>query len=312
MIPLHNFLNKLRFKSVYAFLNQREKKMSESTIDKETSKVGRISLQPRSHETATAYQRRVIETYEKEAIISPSRIKDAGNGVFAPCATPANVILGYYAGKQISHMDAEEKPSAYILEVAHNTNLERCRVIPLAVKDQSSRKSILIDASDRSVSNWCSMVNDYRGSGKKPNVYFRRNGAIVTITPLRKGEELLLDYGEDYWKAMSRCSQLRSKYGNRVSCVPVCEDGSCAMESSDAPVKRKRVRNQKPVTAIKVSKVVGKVARTPMEVTKKPSLEPLLKNTVKKVLKPKPTVSKSYTLQPLKQPRKQPSLFSWQ
>lgn len=186
-------------------------------------------LQPKAKETLQSYQRRIIDTYAAEAKIAPSRIKGAGNGVFAPCATPAGVTIGYYAGKQITHEEAERNPSAYILEVAHNTNLERCKVIPLSRPDEGGRRSILIDASDRSVANWCSMVNDYRGSGKQPNVQFKKNGALVTIAQLRKGEELLLDYGNDYWNAMSKCDKLQAKYAKPAS----CEGGACAMESSD-------------------------------------------------------------------------------
>lgn len=196
-----------------------------------------ILLQPKSKETLSSYHKRIIETYENEAKIAPSRIKNAGHGVFAPYATPAGVVIGYYAGRQVSHDQAARNPSAYILQVAHNTNLERCKVIPLTEPETGPNKSILIDASDKSVANWCSMVNDYRGSGKNPNVMFKKNGALVTITPLRKGEELLLDYGDEYWKAMEEC-----KLSSSHKKVPkTCDSGKCAIKSESTTTTKQQL-----------------------------------------------------------------------
>lgn len=102
------------------------------------------------------------------------------------CLLPMRPQRAWFLGRQVSHEQAAKNWSAYILSVARNTNLERCGVIPLSQPEAGPNKSILTDASERSVANWCSIVNDYRGSGKAPIVKFRRNGSIVTLIPLRK------------------------------------------------------------------------------------------------------------------------------
>lgn len=63
---------------------------------------------------------------------------------------------------------------------------------------------IFVDAEDPMYSNWCRYLNHGsnpnvalktlpRGLGGRPRAWF------VTVRAVSKGEELLFDYGEDYW-----------------------------------------------------------------------------------------------------------------
>lgn len=65
-------------------------------------------------------------------------------------------------------------------------------------------------------------MNDYRNIGKGPNVTLQRtvfdkkwhiggiraivyvDAIVVAMKPIRKGKELLLDYGKDWWKLQKK------------------------------------------------------------------------------------------------------------
>jgi hypothetical protein len=67
----------------------------------------------------------------------------------------------------------------------------------------------IIDA--KKWANQLAFVNDFRGLSKQPNVapkwvVHRGSYHLIfrTVAPIEKGEELLIDYGADYWRAPHR------------------------------------------------------------------------------------------------------------
>lgn len=118
--------------------------------------------------------------------IRPSTIAGAGNGVFALRDFEPNAIIGYYTGAyslaRKSHGNGE-----YALEVTAHRVIDGTRC-----------------------GNWTMMMNDgAHGRRRRPrvNIEFDEEAAIRTLEPIRTGDELLVDYGAEYWEARSEwCS----------------------------------------------------------------------------------------------------------
>jgi hypothetical protein len=47
--------------------------------------------------------------------------------------------------------------------------------------------------------HWSKYINDAIGSGRECNLYIGKDGVLTTSMQINAGEELLLDYGDDYW-----------------------------------------------------------------------------------------------------------------
>ena len=116
-------------------------------------------------------------------------------GLFASEAIPAHTPLGAYAGKLrlIDHcwpIDPKECDYAWTLKL--------------------QRFMFIIDAKTHG--NELAFVNDFRGLAPQPNTipkWVVHNSTyhliFETASPIAAGEELLIDYGADYWKAPHRC-----------------------------------------------------------------------------------------------------------
>jgi len=114
--------------------------------------------------------------------IGPSRI--AGLGAFATKPIRKNQVLGDYTGDVVDD-DAE---GDYVLAVQ-------------GYNDRGRKVEVAIDAWNPHTSSWARYLNSVRG-GAAPNCKFFINGDKISVRALRDiavGEELLVDYGEDYW-----------------------------------------------------------------------------------------------------------------
>jgi hypothetical protein len=72
-----------------------------------------------------------------------------------------------------------------------------------------STETISVDASI--CGNECRFINDFRGTGKQPNVQMKRVWArkslrimIQATKDIQKGEEFLIDYGSQYWENLKK------------------------------------------------------------------------------------------------------------
>lgn len=129
--------------------------------------------------------------YEKQVKVKKSKIKGAGKGVFAMTNILPFVVIGVYKGHFLSEEEAIRlKNQTYLLRIHPGR--------------------YYIDAKDKSISNWTRYINDPYGPKRDKkwkkrrkhvkNVAFSPDGFIYTIRPIEKGEELLVDYGDDYWE----------------------------------------------------------------------------------------------------------------
>lgn len=110
--------------------------------------------------------------------IAPSRILNSGSGVFAQESIPANTSLGEYTGEK-----------RHISEPTDG-------VYSLSLDDE-----YYIDAFEypRCV---LAMINDSRFTEFNYNCEFKiyvERAEVWTIGPIQQGEELYIDYGDEYW-----------------------------------------------------------------------------------------------------------------
>jgi len=106
--------------------------------------------------------------------VRKSSIPGAGRGVFARRAFSRGERLGVYRG--LVYADDEEYDSRYALKYG--------------------RKNIV--GNNESYSNWTSYINDVVGSDHTVNCRFK-DQTIITTRAIRRGEELFIDYGPNYW-----------------------------------------------------------------------------------------------------------------
>ncbi len=119
--------------------------------------------------------------------IRSSHIVGAGNGVFARVSIPAGTFLDYYRG-QIVDID---KPGGTPASDKLMTIMKKPSWWPGYIKFS---KSAIINAAIEG--NWVTIINH----GDQPNTDFDESGRFFTISTIKAGDELLVDYGYAYWK----------------------------------------------------------------------------------------------------------------
>jgi SET domain-containing protein len=118
-------------------------------------------------------------TEEEEAMIRNMEIKqsnlpNAGRGVFTKAFIPKGTFLGYYRGK-IVDLD-KVKDMDYVLTINDGTSI---------CGKHSNHFSALLN---------CPTATPYF-----PNVEFSQDGKLNTISDVKAGQELYVDYGRAYW-----------------------------------------------------------------------------------------------------------------
>lgn len=120
--------------------------------------------------------------------IKPSTIPGAGRGVFAKRDLAANTILGYYRGEVVDERRRKDSSDKVM------TLYKRPPWWPSGVKFY---RGISLDGATGG--NWLALINDYRGTGQPKNADFGQDGMFYTVIPIKKGQELFIDYGSGYW-----------------------------------------------------------------------------------------------------------------
>lgn len=119
--------------------------------------------------------------------IKLSSIKDAGYGVFAVIDIPSDTFLGYYKGQVVDIDKTGGTPPS--------DKLMTIRIKPTWWPEGIIfGKSAIIDGAVGG--NWVTMINHT----EIPNVDFDESGRFYTILPIKRGEELLTDYGYACWR----------------------------------------------------------------------------------------------------------------
>lgn len=147
--------------------------------------------------------------------IAKSTIPNAGKGLFATKNLPENFDIRYGRNK--------DKLTQAQITRRYNGNNQ-----PYGLCGNARNDNRCWDATPfrSGLGRW---VNDIHGTGKEPNADFfipprrRVHGRLTdtkpvvrTDRPIRKGEEILVDYGEGYWSAVNRENQ-RAKQQRRES-----------------------------------------------------------------------------------------------
>jgi hypothetical protein len=127
---------------------------------------------------------------EEWIYVANSRIPGAGRGVFARRNIPQNTIFGYYRGEILDYYKDRNRKSDKVMSL-----YKRPAWWPAGVKFY---KGISVDGDVGG--SWLALINDYRGTSRKKNVDFDQDGLMYTVVDIKADEELLLDYGDGYWR----------------------------------------------------------------------------------------------------------------
>ena len=124
--------------------------------------------------------------------VGKSAIAGAGKGVFSRECVPGNCVLGFYKGKIHTKRACDYLRSTKLLM------LER-KPTWISIDDWIDGKHYVDGARN---GNWTQYINgsDHPGNPMDANVRFTGNGKIITTRLITPGEELLMEYGEEYWE----------------------------------------------------------------------------------------------------------------
>ncbi len=128
---------------------------------------------------------------EDKFSISPSRITQAGLGLFAKKSLAKNTRLGHYEGELKTSEEFENlRDTSYTFEVTRKVG--------------NRYKLFYIDAKNKKKSNSLRYINGAKTARQKARVNvkaYQYRGEIYykTLRKILPGEELLLDYGDSYW-----------------------------------------------------------------------------------------------------------------
>jgi SET domain-containing protein len=139
------------------------------------------------------------DNFEKKMFeIRESTIAGAGLGVFAKKKIAQNMSLGYYKGEV--YTDDEFKKVPYTL-------YDFMFKLSAGYEKESKQIILHIDASDKNKSNWTRYVNGAKNKEQEKMI----NIEVVTVgvslafhstKDIEPGTELIISYGETYWKTI--------------------------------------------------------------------------------------------------------------
>ncbi|MBS0624529.1 MAG: SET domain-containing protein-lysine N-methyltransferase [Verrucomicrobia bacterium] len=144
---------------------------------------------------------------------------DVGNGVFLdPKAAPIQpgVFLGFYTGEWIISKHEEEHYSNYIMTVLDNIHLSLDDQGQINEKNPKKSNAYFLDIDGRKEGNY---TRNFNHSEKDDNVEIRivrlPNGTIecafYSSKVINPGEQVLLDYGKEYWKVLKELFGVKVK-----------------------------------------------------------------------------------------------------
>lgn len=125
----------------------------------------------------------------------------ANYGIFAAEAISAGAVIGEYVGEMYLYLNT---PDASVQSVFAGLPFSEYRWMV-----QAHHLFVAIDGQN--IANEMALINDYRGLAKKPNAAMqaiihkgRCHFGYVACWDIKKGEELLTDYGEMFWETFAR------------------------------------------------------------------------------------------------------------
>jgi len=126
--------------------------------------------------------------------IGPSSIRGAGLGVFASIDIPSLRVLSRYHGTIISNDE---------YDILYDSSAPYCPDYVLGIG--KGKKAKTLDSPDPHNRHWTVLVNDPRGTELSSNLAFTNHGGLRTTQRIFAGDELLIDYGDNYdWDCKKR------------------------------------------------------------------------------------------------------------
>lgn len=125
-----------------------------------------------------------IESVPPEYIkIKKSKIPKAGKGTFANVDIPKGVTIGEYLGKIFIGKDLNKAEGDYLFSVS-----------------EKGKEIKIIDGQDPKLSSWVRFVNSPLKfeDGNAHFYQYEQRIFIKTTKPIKKGEEILAYYGDNY------------------------------------------------------------------------------------------------------------------
>lgn len=140
--------------------------------------------------------------------VRPSALVAAGLGLFATGAAGATTFrvgerLGAYDGERISEHELARRYDLYDPETGE---LECECVAPFALR---LGEGVVIDGF--LMGSAIVFANDHRGSPHGPNSEVDGSGIMTALRDIKAGDEILWDYGEDYWQPGARHARWRRR-----------------------------------------------------------------------------------------------------
>ena len=150
--------------------------------------------------------------------IKQSKINGAGKGLFATREFKKDERIGEYTGVRTTKLPADADENDYIAEIE-----TKSEGISYVDGENPTNSSVLRYANDcLASSKGCTTVNSrfyyYRKPGPKPRnrrhkpVNPNKTGLFVKANKkIKKGDEIYLGYGRDYWSYQRKRDKLRAK-----------------------------------------------------------------------------------------------------
>lgn len=121
-----------------------------------------------------------LEKVKASLEVKPSSIKVAGSGLFTNMDLPANTIVMYYEGEVCSEAEYERRAAA-----------DECTYMKYVVN-----RDMYVDGA-KAGSSKARFIN--HKSKDECQLDWGDDGAIFTLRAVKAGEELFINYGENYW-----------------------------------------------------------------------------------------------------------------
>lgn len=129
---------------------------------------------------------------DQRLYVQVSTIPKAGKGLFTRTPIPAGSVIGEYTGEMlpISVLNDKTTDRTYYVETLHYFTKEGA--VPGAIID------------GKTMDNKMRWINDPRYDKARTNAQMKQNGEgrlfVYSTRPIKAGEEILMSYGEHYWK----------------------------------------------------------------------------------------------------------------
>jgi hypothetical protein len=126
-------------------------------------------------------------------VVKTSVIPNIGNGLFAGSALSAGYMLGVYSGELITSAESAQRNSPYVWTVDRSTDLH-VDGGSVATADSPLRmvNGVRTLAEHARINTAAQATSEFSADGAPVIVYF-------TTRNVARGEELFMDYGDDYW-----------------------------------------------------------------------------------------------------------------